>query len=50
MWEFLDRIEYVFVEVEFKTLYVGSPSWRSIVSFLFKRGFHPVTMTGFVSL
>lgn len=45
--EFLDRIEYVFVEVEFKTLYVGSPSWRSIVSFLFKRGFHPVTMTGF---
>lgn len=45
--EFLDRIEYVFVEVEFKTLYVGSPSWHSIVSFLYKRGFHPVTMAGF---
>ena len=45
--EFLDRIEYVFVEVEFTPLYVGSPSWHSVVSFLHKRDFHPVTMAGF---
>lgn len=45
--EFLNKIEYVFAEVEFTPLYVGSPSWHSVVSFLHKKDFHPVTMAGF---
>ena len=45
--DFIHKIEYIFLEVQFRELYVGAPTWDKLVKFLFDRRFAPVSMAGF---
>lgn len=43
----LERIEYVYAEVQFIPLYIGAPVWTEIVDYLHAMAFTPQLMGGF---
>jgi len=45
--DMLEKIEYVFAEVQFTPLYVGAPVWTEIVDYLHGHAFRPELMGGF---